>query len=175
MTVTYLYGRKAGTCPRCRRPTGNLSRHEPACRKAHEDFFADETLWVQTERAAAHSGQAGFLDGVTDLDVARVLLSMERGRSILQGGSRWLVEQGSPLTGLRGNLVKVVDEMIRTGLARGVSDRTGAYSFKVVLTAAPVHLRSRTDRLSPLCEVAGPLRFRIVDHRDLADCPTCLA
>jgi hypothetical protein len=167
MTVTYLYGRKAGRCSRCKRETGNLARHEPACRKAHEDFFADEA-WMQTERAAAHSGQGGFRNGVTDLDVARVLLSMERGRAIVQGGSRWLAEQGSPLTGLRGNLVKVVDEMIRTGLARGVSDRTGAYSFKVVLTAAPVHLRGSQ------CG-SEALRLRLVDHRDLADCPDCLA
>lgn len=175
MTVIQIhqFGRASGICDRCKRPVGNLIRHEAACKRNHEAFYAapDDATWRLIERAGAHSGFGPlFRGGITDLDVARVLLHLERGRWIVQGGSRWLAEKGSPAAA-KGNLAKVVDEMIRTGLATALSDRTGAYSFKVVLTPALVHLRSR---LSPSCG-AEALRHRIVDHPSLADCPTCLA
>lgn len=178
MTVIQIhdFGRASGICPRCKRTTGNLAKHEPACKRAHEAFYAplDDETYRQIERAGAHSGFGEpFRSGITDLDVARVLLHLERGRMIAQGGSRWVAEKGSPAAA-RGNLARVVDEMIRTGLAVGLSDRTGVYRFKVVLRAAPVHLRGRTDHLRPSCE-AEALRYRIVDHPSLADCPTCLA
>jgi hypothetical protein len=182
MTVIQLhaYGRPSGICPSCHRECGNLVLHVPACRKRYEAFYARATEqdWMMVERAAAHCSPnlpeaLQFVRSVGDLDVARVLLSMERGTEIVQGGpKRWMAMDGSPLN--RTSLSRTVDEMIRTGLARGVSERLSLNLVKVRLSAAPVHLQSTQDRLSPSCEVQG-LRFRLADHPDLADCPACLA
>lgn len=182
MTVIQLhaYGRPSGICPSCHRECGNLVLHVPACERKYRQFYAHATEqdWMVVERAAAHCGPdipepLQFVRAVSDLDVARVLLSMERGTEIVQGGpKRWMAMDGSPLN--RTSLSRTVDEMIRTGLARGVSERLSLNLVKVTLSAAPVHLRSPQGRLSPLCEAPG-LRFRLVDHPDLADCPACLA
>lgn len=176
MTVIQLheYGRAAGICPVCHLEVGNLARHEPSCRAKHENFYnLSDADWMMIERAAAHTVQVP--DGaVTDLDMARVFLHLERGRSIVQGGGpyRWRAEDGSPLSRLR--VGRTVDEMLRLGLVRAVSVPTGAQIASVVVVPSPVHLRSRTDRLRPSCK-AEALRFRLVDHPALADCPDCLA
>ena len=182
MTVIQLhaYNRGSGICPVCHRETGNIARHVPACERRYAEFYARATEqdWMVVERAAAHCApgipeELQFVRAVSDLDVARVLLAMQRGTEILQGGpKRWYAIPFGPLN--RTALSRTVDEMIRIGLARAVSERLSASLVKVILSAAPVHLRGRTDRLSPLCQAEG-LRFRLVDHPDLADCPTYLA
>jgi len=175
MTVINLheYGRQAGFCDRCGREVGNLARHEPACKREHEKFFAptlSDAQWRLVERAAAHSIPGGYLD----LDIARVFVHFERGGMIMQGGGpyRWRAESGSPLS--RIQVGRTVDEMIRTGLAGAVSQHVGNGIYRVHLIPSPVHMRRRGDRLRPKCE-AQALRYRLVDHPDLADCPDCLA
>jgi hypothetical protein len=176
MTVTQLhpYGRRSGICPECRTEIGNLPVHVPKCRARFEAFYAeaDENTWRQTERAAAHSvAGESFRDGVTDLDVARVLLAIERGAQIVAGGpSRWFCETGNPLN--RTSLARTVDEMIRTGLARASSAPVGRDYYSVTLIPAPVHLRSRRDALRARCGNSS-LRLRRVDHLELIDCGTC--
>jgi hypothetical protein len=185
MTVIQLhpYGRGSGICPSCHRETGNLVLHVPACQKRYDAFYARATEqdWMIVERAAAHCApdipeSLQFVKAVSDLDVARVFLAMQRDTQIQQGGPRrWYavpMKGEGPLN--RTQLSRTVDEMIRTGLARAVSQRLSLNLVKVTLSAAPVHLRSPQGHLSPLCGVTG-LRFRLVDHPDLADCPACLA
>lgn len=121
------------------------------------------------ERAAAHavhesalSPEARFRDGVTDLDVARVLRAVESGVRVVQPrglGYRWAGLDLGP-----GKLTVVVREMIRTGLAE---NRDG------LLVPAKVHLDAG-DR-TPACGGTKALRHRT--HADLAlvDCLGCVS
>jgi hypothetical protein len=182
MTVLQLhaYGRGSGICPECHYEVGNLAKHLPACRRRMARFYAQSTEqdWIAVERAVAHVAPHGltpsvrFRRSVTELSVARVFLLLERGVEIVQGGPRrWFCVPAGAM-GV-DNLVRAVDEMVCTGLARGVSESLGTQMYRVYLKAAPVHLRSAQDRLMPACD-AEAMRFRLVDHPDLADCRACL-
>ena len=174
------FGRLGGECLRCGHVVGNLAVHEPKCKREQAEFYSDED-WMAVERAGAHSAPDSELspsrrlrNKVTDLDVARLLLAMERGVVVRQGGpQRWFIEKPHPLA-TAGKLTRTVDEMVLLGLATGVSTMLMPQLVSVVLKAAPVHLRSSEDRWKPKCD-AQALRYRIVDHPDLADCANCKA
>lgn len=140
-------------------------------------------------RAAAHStapltlrAAQRFQNGVTDLDVARVMLALERGvRPYRNRAGRWLAPSGTTLAGFgRGhlsgrNLSTVIGEMIRTGLVRHWIDREGDH-----LIPAPVHLMAgEPGNRHSAClftgEDMGPMRSRLVEeHRfTLVDCLHC--
>jgi hypothetical protein len=132
-------------------------------------------------RAAAHAcdplalrAAQRFQNQVTDLDVARVFLALERGtQPIRNSAGRWLVAQGVPLNGMHSSKLSVViNEMIRTGLVRHYRDNVGDH-----LLPAPVHMRNADDPTVSAClfvgENMGPMRSRVVDRLDLVDCLAC--
>lgn len=184
MTLIHgAFGRTAGPCTECKQVVGNLARHEPVCRREHDAFYrqSDEggpEMWRLVERAACHSAppdslkpEQRFRDGVTDLAVARVMLHLERGKGIMQGGpTRWRAEEGRIFPPGRPSLAQIVDEMIRTGLVFVENSMQSGIS-KAVVRPAYVHL-SRDGALVCGCEA---LRTRLVQHPDLADCPICRA
>lgn len=133
------------------------------------------------DRAAAHSvGEIGrlnleacFRGGITDLDVARVILAVERGSDIRQGGeARWMLVGREKMN--RNFLSCVVDEMLRTGLAMALSERVRHEVVAVHIRVAPVHFRALSDDLRPSCHTRVPLRVRRTERRDLVDCVSCL-
>jgi hypothetical protein len=127
-------------------------------------------------RAAAHSADPAnlraaqrFQHGVTDLQVARIMLALERGTILYRSRlGRWLAPTGSPIG---PNLSPAVMEMIRTGLLRHWIDREGDH-----LIPAKVHLT--LDGRNSLClfagEDLGPMRARLARELDLADCLECM-
>ena len=131
-----------------------------------------ERTWIT--RSTAHSmpetmlhPDARWQRGVTDLDVARVMLAIERGTEITQGnGHRWVPPVGSRM----GQDVSIiVNEMIRTGLL--IHHHTGA------LVPAKVHHAPDGVHVST-CHTAGegmgPKRVRLVESLGLVDCLDCL-
>lgn len=181
------YGRGSGPCPECGRSTGNVAKHLAACRRKRAELAAQADLSPADlrliERACAHAVHEDLLEpaqrfgnGVTDLDVARLLKALESGNEVVQGGSAgWTVPTGSPLR--RGGLARTVQEALRTGLVRALSKPTGPQIRRVYLVPADVHLRDRWDNLSPLCGAPGGAgrRWRLVKNREWADCRACLA
>jgi len=142
-------------------------------------------------RASAHAAAEAMLlpgsrfqEGVTDLEVARVLSALERGALIVPSASRpnrWMLGVGTPnpLVGMESNagprpLSRIVAEMIRLGLAYPRTERTGPASYRTYLEPAMVHLRGPVWRL-PMC--GGPSstikRYRLVDDLTLVDCQSC--
>jgi hypothetical protein len=127
------------------------------------------------ERAGTHAQPADhlrppqrFQDGVTELDVARVMHELERGVRLHRSRmGRWAAPLGSRL-GSKAS--PAVQEMIRTGLVRHWIDRDGDH-----LIPAPVHL-DLGDRQSAchfIGEDLGPMRARLTKDLDLVDCPAC--
>lgn len=109
-----------------------------------------------------------FQDGVTELDVARVMHELEKGVRLHRSRlGRWAPPAGSRL----GNKASpAVQEMIRTGLVRHWIDRDGDH-----LIPAPVHL-DLGDRQSAchfIGEDLGPMRSRLSADMDLIDCRAC--
>jgi hypothetical protein len=134
-------------------------------------------------RASAHAADPGVLRAaqrfqslVTDLDVARVMLALERGAKPTRNrADRWSVPAGTPLNGMTpGRLSNAIREMVRTGLVRHYRNKTGDH-----LIPAPVHFRDRHDDGSQTSaclfvgEDLGPMRARLVDRLDLVDCLAC--
>jgi hypothetical protein len=131
-------------------------------------------------RASAHAAapltlrRAQCFQGtVTDLDVARVMRSLESGvRPYMNQARRWYMPVGTAPTGLGWKLSTVINEMIRTGLVRHYRTREGDH-----LIPAPVHYRNHEDRGLSAClfvgEDMGPMRARLVDRLDLTDCLAC--
>lgn len=131
---------------------------------------------IRIERAGAHAcapelltPEARLREGVTDLDVARLLEALERGIQLrVNRLGRWFAPVGSPL----GRQVSVVvQEAIRTGLVVNVPwDR---------LIPALVHLKAWDgERWGTSCQAVGenmgPKRVRMVAEPVMADCLACL-
>jgi len=164
------YGPQAGTCPSCTREVGNVARHLPACRARLAD---SETPTRAVERAVAHiqPDSAPFENGVTDLEISRLIRALEMGTEVVQGGhTGWTAPAGSPLR--RTGLAKIVHEAIRTGLVVAVSRHVAPSIVRVRVLPAPVHLRAGER---PACNPPqGLKRYRMVDNRDVVDCFSCL-
>ena len=112
-----------------------------------------------------------FLEGVTSLEVARVMCELESGvRPYLSVTNRWCAPNGTKLHGINIRLSTIVGEMIRTGLVRHWRDREGDH-----LVPAKVHLT--LNGLDSVChfvgEDLGPMRSRLVSDATLADCLDC--
>jgi hypothetical protein len=186
MSVIHFHPHSA-VCPECGRETGNIARHEPICRRKRAEAMAGELPLSPeerrlVERACAHAvfeellePERRFANGVTDLDVARLLKVLESGGVVVQGGrSGWTVPTGSPLH--KGGLAKTVQETIRLGLVTALSEPVGPQIRRVYLVPADVHLRSPWDNLSPACAstAKGLKRHRLVRNRQWVDCRACL-
>jgi hypothetical protein len=150
-----------------------------------------ETQDAWATRAGAHAAEASvlrvaqrFQNQVTDLDVARVMLALERGaRPFLNRMGRWFVPTGTPLNGMPAHkLSTVIQEMIRTGLVR----HHRPWHAPDVLIPAPTHFRVKVELTQPdqtlqhsaclfVGEDLGPMRARLVDRLDLTDCLACEA
>lgn len=135
---------------------------------------------ADTVRAAAHAAAEStlraaqrFQHGVTDLEVARVMQAIELGHHPYRNrGNRWFMPAGTPTEGLNYKMSQIINEMIRTGLARHYRDREGNH-----LIPAPVHYRNPDNHNLSAClftgEDMGPMRSRLVDRLDLVDCLAC--
>lgn len=160
-------------CPYCGRPTGWLERHEPTCRR-------DRAL---AARAAAHADEEHvYRHGVTDLDIARLILAVERGAVIHPTASmtQWAAPAGSPLRAPHRPLNATVNEAIRVGLCR-VTVEPGKRPGVVLtrLAAAPVHARNPQRPTIPRCLDAvlyarTDAYFRLLDDLTLVDCQGCM-
>jgi hypothetical protein len=135
-------------------------------------------------RAGAHAApdyelpaSAQFRDGVSDLDVARLILRIERGAAVVAGssGRSWhTVPRGFRMP----PLTRVVNEALRVRLVRLDAVRTGPHTVRQQLACAPVHVRdfTRTGRRRTACAawLSEPfVRYRTVDDPGLADCIAC--
>jgi hypothetical protein len=144
-------------------------------------FLPTERERILIERSSAHACRADLLEpearfqnGVTDLDMARLMLMLERGTQLRRESrtGRWFPPVGSPLNGQIAS--KVVAEGIRTGLlyhVRGID----------VLIPADVHWAAwdegvgrRITRCRTAGENRGPKRVRISAEAVMVDCPRCL-
>jgi hypothetical protein len=129
------------------------------------------------ERSAAHALADGigpaFRNGVTDLDVARLILRLEQGAIVVQakGGRSWHTlprgERMPPLT-------RVVQECLRLGLVYRATIETGPAVRRVQLAAAPIHRRlaPNTTRCNASLLRRG-LRWRTTLDARLVDCFAC--
>lgn len=155
-------------CPHCGRPSGWLERHVGACRR-------DTAL---AARAAAHADETSeWQNGVTDLDVARLILALERGTLIHPTASmtQWAAPAGSPLRAPHRPLNATVNEAIRVGLALTVTERLGPSRTLTRLAAAPVHARNPRRPLLPACQdLPSPRYWRLLDDLTLVDCQACI-
>lgn len=167
--MTYTLTPRA--CPVCGRETGSLGKHRPACERDHR----------LAARAAAHADEEHvYSDGVTDLDIARLILALERGALIHPTASmtQWAAPAGSPLRAPKRPLNATVNEAIRVGLCRVATEPTGPSAVRVRLAPAPVHARSEVRPLMPACQVFSlpqPDRYwRLLDDLTLVDCQGCI-
>lgn len=161
---------RGGLCSYCRRETGNLTIHERFCSTRRDPL--DESLIA---RSSSHVRPDEYMraaqrlqNGVTELDVARVMHELEKGtRLYLNRLGRWCAPTGSRL----GNKPSpAVHEMIRTGLVRHYKDREGDH-----LLPAKVHLDA--GEYQSAChfigEDMGPMRSRLSTDKTLVDCLDC--
>jgi len=159
-------------CPSCGKPSGWLERHIGVCRR-------DMAL---AARAAAHADEEHiYNNGVTDLDIARLLLAVERGTLIHPTASmtQWAAPAGSPLRAPHRPLNATVNEAIRVGLCRVAVDRTAPAIARTRLAAAPVHARNPRRPTIPRCLDAvlyarTDAYFRLLDDLTLVDCQGCI-
>lgn len=118
-----------------------------------------------------------FRDGVTDLDVARLIHRIERGTTIVPSSPGcWTVLAGP--NALIPHLSRVVREAMRVGLVHEDTVRTAPDVVRTILVAAPVHLRHpRLVRGQTACTASARVpygRFRTLPDVDLVDCSACL-
>ena len=165
-------GPKGGTCRHCGRETGSLIVHERSCFRPtveEEAQLIERAGTVAMPEGTLRAAQR-FHEGVTDLDVARVMRAIEAGAQLYQNRlGRWCAPIGSPLKFAKTSTT--VHEMIRTGLLRHYRDRDGDH-----LVPAVVHL-DQGDHLSACLfagEDLGPMRARLTPEMDLVDCQNCL-
>lgn len=156
-------------CPSCGRTSGWLERHIGACRR-------DKAL---AARAAAHADEEhAYRDGVTDLDVARLILALERGTLIHPTASmtQWAAPAGSPLRAPHRPLNATVNEALRVGLCRVAVEHPRPSVALSRLAAAPVHARNPRRPLQPACiaVLSGTRYFRLLDDLTLVDCQGCI-
>lgn len=196
--MTTLAGPVSGVCDICGITTGCLPKHRKACARKAGQVPATgpltEAELAAIDRAGSFAVADAVLDydrqlhnGVTDLDMARLLLALDQGAEIVMGGrtDRWLAPAGSPLKGMDGryqrrSLSKVVNEAIRLGLVFVATDHPDGIPALVRTFIVPslTHVRSRFNRLAPMC--ARPTnsikRYRLLDpsHLVLVDCQRCV-
>ena len=118
---------------------------------------------------------ARFGNHVTDLDVARLMLRLERGSIIVQSAASpaWLalneIERETHLT-------RIVNEAIRVGLVYRDTVRTGPSTWRMQLVPARTHLRRGAGRTAcPESDEKPYGRYRTVTDPDLVDCSACFA
>lgn len=143
-----------------------------------ETLTSKEDAGIQ--RASAHAAAEStlrvaqrFQHPVTDLDVARIMRLIEMGHHpYMNRGHRWFMPSSAPIMGHNYKTSQIINEMIRTGLARHYRDREGNH-----LIPAPVHYRNPDSHNLSAClfpgEDMGPMRARLVDRLDLVDCLAC--
>lgn len=134
---------------------------------------------IEVLRATAHVQPAAdlppagrFKQGVTDLDAARVLRALENGTEVLQGGRHvWFAAPAMPRPFTAPMLALVVQELIRTGLAFGISEELNRSTWRVRVIPALIHVR-RPGTQRPACSARRP-RYRLVENTQAASCPDC--
>jgi hypothetical protein len=159
-------------CPHCGRASGWLERHIDTCRR-------DAAL---AARAAAHADEAHvYRNGVTELDMARLILALERGTLIHPTASmtQWAAPAGSPLRAPHRPLNATVNEAIRVGLCRVAVEHPRPSVAVTRLAAAPVHARNPRRPTIPRCLDAvlyarTDAYFRLLDDLTLVDCQGCI-
>lgn len=194
--MTLLTGPISAVCDICGIQTGNLPKHRKACaRKAGTVATAGPITAMEQdliERAGSFAAADAVLNadaqmrgGVTDLDMARLLLALDSGAEIVMGKrtDTWVAPAGSPLKGFDGqfgrrSLSKVVNEAIRLGLAHVAVDRETPALVRTYLAPALTHARSRFNRVMPACQhpTTTIKRYRLMDRDRLAlvDCQACV-
>lgn len=125
--------------------------------------IADETLLPEALRLG---------NRVTDLDVARLLLAVERGFVVVPRDETWTDLTGALRARMR-HLTRVANECIRLRLLVRTTEQITVDIWRTRLVAAPVHLMAGPNR--PACPAPGGMvRYRLSDDRNLIDCPACL-
>lgn len=160
---------QSGRCRHCNRESGNVTLHERYC--------LEPAVLARVERAGAHAVPNNqlrptqrFRQGVTDLDVARVLELLERGAPFVRrdGGAARGWHLRDPRVRLETHVI--VNDMLRTALAREFWDDDGWH-----LVPALVHLND--GRGQTACRVDGetfsPRRVRLLADLALVDCLNC--
>jgi hypothetical protein len=182
-------GAPGGVCNVCKRETGNLPRHRPACARLHGRPALGINLTPEDEalirRAGTHAAHEHTLPaaqrwhgGVNDLDVARLVFQLERGLMIVpsHGGRTWVPLE--PMPAMRMSLTGIVNEALRLQVVRHGTERTGASAYRTFLTPAVTHARSAAAPGRPACGLhrMGPVRWRLLDSDDLmyVDCQGCM-
>lgn len=193
MTVIPLFtpGARPGTCDVCAKESGNLNRHRAACARRHGRLpsavplsVADERLILRAGTHATHvnllAPEARLHGKVRDLDIARLVLHVERGGIVVPSatGRTWYAEGMPKLPGQNVSLTRTAQEAVRLGILRIVVRATGRDIYRTQLSAAPTHARSARDRRRPVCGLVDPdvLRWRLLDRAHLAyvDCQGCM-
>jgi len=179
---------KVQDCDVCGQETGNLAKHRPACARKAGRIPATVPLSLAEDglilRAGTHAVHEGLLEpvarlqgGVSDLDIARLVLYVERGGLVWPTDSRrtWKAD-GMPAM-RRPSLTRVVNEGLRLGILRAITVKSGASTYRTLLAAAPTHIRSKRGQM-PACgrQDLHALRYRLLDSNHLAyvDCQACL-
>jgi len=168
-------------CDICHLPTLNLGAHRAVCEKkrAVARPLQMRGIW-ETDlivRAGAHA-RPGLTEenGVTDLNIARLVHWIERG-GLVHPSLSWRTYEAPGMPRMTPRVSRVAMEALRLGIVRPIMVRTGPYTFRTQLAAAPVHAMSATDRSLPACgaEDKDVLRWRLLTREDVAqvDCRDC--
>lgn len=108
-----------------------------------------------------------FVPGVSEENVARLLLTLERGvRLTCTRTGRWFDPNGRPV---EKNITATVAEAVRTGLVTYYRDRNGDHLI-------PARVHYDLDGLSACRfagETLGAIRARLVDDLAFVDCLNC--
>lgn len=188
MTVTSL---PTGSvqCDVCGRFTGNLAMHRPKCARSAGRLPLTTAVSPDEERhilrAGVHGMPAADLEpearlgrGVNDLDVARLVLQIERGTVVYPTATMrtWKATPAMPTA--RRSLTTVVAEALRLGIVYPITLPMGLNVFRTQLEAAPTHARRAGCVNRPACLAIDPkvLRWRLLNVGQLAyvDCQACM-
>lgn len=113
-----------------------------------------------------------FRDGVTELDAARLILSVERGAVIVQAvsGRSW---HAVPRRAGRAPLTRIVEQCLHFGLVYRDSVITGPALRRIQLGAPPIHLRTDHGLACRADMVVLGRRWRSLADPRLVDCLAC--
>lgn len=134
-------------------------------------------------RSAAHTladsvtpAATALRDGITDFDIARLMMSLEMGDLIVPAGRTWKALDVRPvLMPFIPRLYATIAEALRVGIVQIGTVRTTPGVVRTQLVGAPVHLRRTTARtMCDASEAVPTVRYRLVDDEDLVDCTACL-